>query len=697
MVVNKENYWIYSELVDNGHMTIDTKDITSENYSKHFNSIMNILRDGIEDPKVQSFKIHVSLADGNKITFVISNYWMNLVFWTFPVYLNIPITVEYLFDSRAITKKYIKSYFNKLIRKVTLDDTDFIALNNVIDETIYKLKYIDEFSLYLANTLNFKDTIDLMKQFPEFNKAMHTDLTGVPVEDVKNEGMKYAETQIRYITSTDHCLRDSFVSGEAINKKQYKEVASSIGTKPNGQGGVFPYIINNSFMNGGVSDPESYVIDSSVGRIAQILQKMNVGISGSFARLLETNNIDTFFNENPNYSCDTENFIIIPIKDATWLRLYDRRYYRFKPTGPEYLLDATKDNHLIGKTLYFRSPITCASHARGTGICRKCYGELFNVNKDINPGKYSAEILSSKYTQMLLSAKHLLESNVIEMIWSDGFFDIFEVNFNTIKLQEEIDFSNMYLKIDLNTIDSDDDDDDDSGIEYDEYITNFDIQYSDGTVINMHTAEDDNIYISEDLNKIIKSKNKKIITDDDGIVSIPLTILQDTSVIFSVKIQNKELQRTLDRAKHIINRSKDTNMYDKDTIVREFVGTNIEGDVNIQAVHLEIIIANQMRDPDDIMSLPNWSVPNAPYNILTLNSSLTNSPSITATLEFQKIAKTLVNPLSYKKRKPSVFDMYFMEKPQDFAVNKDMISDRYSLEEDNDGEDNLRDAIYFDD
>ena len=213
----------------------------------------------------------------------------------------------------------------------------------------------------------------------------------------------------------------------------------------------------------------------------------------------------------------------------------------------------------------------------------------------------------------------------------------------------------------------------------------------------MHTAEDDNIYISEDLNKIIKSKNKKIITDDDGIVSIPLTVLQDTSVIFSVKIQNKELQRTLDRAKHIINRSKDTNMYDKDTIVREFVGTNIEGDVNIQAVHLEIIIANQMRDPDDIMSLPNWSVPNAPYNILTLNSSLTNSPSITATLEFQKIAKTLVNPLSYKKRKPSVFDMYFMEKPQDFAVNKDMISDRYSLEEDNDGEDNLRDAIYFDD
>ena len=112
-------------------------------------------------------------------------------------------------------------------------------------------------------------------------------------------------------------------------------------------------------------------------------------------------------------------------------------------------------------------------------------------------------------------------------------------------------------------------------------------------------------------------------------------------------------------------------------------------------IHFEIIIANQMRDPDNILEMPNWSIPNCPYKILTLGSALTNSPSITVTLEYQKIAKTLVNPLSYNKRKPSIFDVFFMEKPQEFVVNKDMISDDYNYEDDHDNDNTMVDAVRF--
>ena len=690
MVSNFENYGPFEPLVKNGYQEVNTNDITIKTYESYFNGLLNIMRDGIEQSDVQALKIGFHLADGNFVRFTVTDAWFNIIFWTFPIYIGEPVTVKHLIDTRAITKKYIKNYFNMLIKEHSID-IDFITLNNLIDETIYKLKYIDEFAMYLANTVNFRDTLDLMEMYPEFNESIHADLTGVPIEDVKSVGMDYTNTQIKYIKSTDHCLRDSFVSGEAISPKQFKEVSVNIGTKPDGHGGVFPYIINNSFINGGVSEPESYVIDSSVGRIAQILQKMNVGISGAFARLLETNNLDTFFNPDPNYSCDTKNFIEVFIKDASWLVMYDKRYYKFDPEGPDYLLDKDRDSHLIGQTLYFRSPITCASYARGHGICRKCYGNLYFVNRDINPGKIAAELLSSIYTQMLLSAKHLLESSVIEMKWNPEFYELFSLNLNMISIDEDTDTTGMYMILDSSKFDSSEDDDDDtSDMMYYEYTPSFDVIYPDGKRVTFHTAEEDNIYLTEDLNKLLRSKKTK---EEDGVYIVPLDNLKSVSAVFTVKIQNKELQRTLERSKHIIDREKDTSSFNKNTIVREFITANTDGGINVSAVHLEVLLSNQMRDPYDILSFPNWSVKDAPYKILTLGSSLNNSPSITVTLEYQRIGKTLISPLSSKKHKPSVFDLFFMEKPQDYMVNRDaMVSDRFKINEGNEG---YKDAIYY--
>jgi hypothetical protein len=102
-----------------------------------------------------------------------------------------------------------------------------------------------------------------------------------------------------------------------------------------------------------------------------------------------------------------------------------------------------------------------------------------------------------------------------------------------------------------------------------------------------------------------------------------------------------------------------------------------------------------MRDPDNILEMPHWNKKNAPYKILTLGSSLNNSPSITVTLEYQKIGATLVSPMSTKKKKPSVFDLYFMEKPQNFIVDKEMVSDKYQYKEDNDDVPTIVDGVTF--
>lgn len=688
-----ENYYVYTDIIEKGKLELDIKDITIENYYDHFNAVTNILRDGIELEEIQNSKVYVKMK-GEVIPFTLTEYWINLMFWTIPIYAGIGVSREYLFDTSAITKGSIKQYFDKIIKKIE-GRVDFISLNNLIDEAIYKLKYVNDFGMYLANTLNFKDTIDLMRKYPEFYDSMHSDLSNVSIEDVIKVGMDYTETQIKYITAedSDHCLKDSFFAREGVNKKQYKEVASSIGTKPDGRGSVYPHVIQNSFMNGGVNDPESLFIDSSVGRIAQILQKMNVGISGSFARLLETNNIDTFFNMNPDYACSTRNFIKILIKDNTWLKLYDKRYYKLKENGPDYLLDYETDKHLIGQELYFRSPITCESYANGTGICRKCYGELYTVNRDINPGKIAAALLSAIYTQMLLSAKHLLESAAMEIKWCDAMSSIFDVELTVVSFKADLDIKKYSIIIDPAGVDSDDDSEDDETVDLidsTDFVNKFEVLCPDGQTVEIYTQDEDNIYFTEDFNAILSSKKAK--ETDDGRILIPGAALEGVP-IFYVKIQNKELQRTLERSKQIINKSDVTESFTKDQIVSEFISANLDGNINLQAVHMETIIANQIRtDEKDSTEMPDWRIPNVGYKVISLNSALSNSPSITVTLEYQKIASTLVNPLSTKKRKASVFDLFFMEKPQDYIVNQNLISNEKVVEKD---KNLMRDAIVF--
>lgn len=688
-----ENYYVYTDIIEKGKLELDIKDITIENYYDHFNAVTNILRDGIELEEIQNSKVYVKMK-GEVIPFTLTEYWINLMFWTIPIYAGIGVSREYLFDTSAITKGSIKQYFDKIIKKIE-GRVDFISLNNLIDEAIYKLKYVNDFGMYLANTLNFKDTIDLMRKYPEFYDSMHSDLSNVSIEDVIKVGMDYTETQIKYITAedSDHCLKDSFIAREGVNKKQYKEVASSIGTKPDGRGSVYPHVIQNSFMNGGVNDPESLFIDSSVGRIAQILQKMNVGISGSFARLLETNNIDTFFNMNPDYACSTRNFIKILIKDNTWLKLYDKRYYKLKENGPDYLLDYETDKHLIGQELYFRSPITCESYANGTGICRKCYGELYTVNRDINPGKIAAALLSAIYTQMLLSAKHLLESAAMEIKWCDAMSSIFDVELTVVSFKADLDVKKYSIIIDPAGVDSDDDSEDDESVDLidsTDFVNKFEVLCPDGHTVEIYTQDEDNIYFTEDFNAILSSKKAK--ETDDGRILIPGAALEGVP-IFYVKIQNKELQRTLERSKQIINKSDVTESFTKDQIVSEFISANLDGNINLQAVHMETIIANQVRtDEKDSTEMPDWRIPNVGYKVISLNSALSNSPSITVTLEYQKIASTLVNPLSTKKRKASVFDLFFMEKPQDYIVNQNLISNEKVVEKD---KNLMRDAIVF--
>lgn len=657
---NWENYGYYVSLVKNGSIRIDTSILNKENLNDHFYSILNIMRDGIETEFVQRMAINIKFVDNVDVTLSIFDYFLNLIMWNLPLSTETPLTSKYLFFELRFNKNAIKNYIDNKFLEEHRTHLDNRLCNNIIDDTLYRFKYVDEFSLYLCNTINDEDTILLMNQNPEVYGYIHSDLSGVPLEDVKNKGQEITNKLIKAIENSDHCLADSFITGEGVNRKQFREFAVNIGTIPDGNGGVYPNIVNNSFINGGVNKIADSMVESAKGRQAQIYSKNNVGTSGAFARTLGLNNRDSRLHPNPLYTCSTRHFIQITITDSSFLKRYNNRYYRFRKDGPEYKLNYKKDTYLIGQTLFFRSPCTCASHANGNGICYRCYGDLAYTNSNINIGTISAEMLSSELTQMLLSAKHLLESNIKSIEWVDDFFNIFEVDYNIIKIKDDFECKKWKILID-EEINREDDMDD---LEYNEYINRFQIMNPKGKIIDIYSKTSENIYLSAELSSIISKlpdpNGDKYVIDMEDIKGMNL---------FLVHISNDELSATLEHVKGIINKYPKIEGMTKDRIIQEFMTATINGGLNVDAVHLEVIISNQIRlglKEDEILEKPQWEFEDAPYVLINLDTALKNNPSITNTLEYQKISKTLYSPLSYKKNKPSQMDLFFMNKPQEF-------------------------------
>lgn len=687
-------YYPYKDLCETGRQTIRTKDINKGNIEQHFQSIINILKDGIETKEVQSMMVNIIFEDNIDVDLSLFDYIINLMMWQLNTHIGKPIESIHLVFFEDITKRSIKEYIDNMFIDRYRRDISFFDMNQIIDSVIGKFRELRVFQLYLANTLNLEDTITLMQKYPEFNDTVHFSVDGISLEDIKDAGMEAANKQIKYIKNSDHCLRDSFRTGEAISAKQYKEVAVNVGTKPDGQGSIFPRPISHSFMNGGLQTPEEICIESSVGRVAQILSKNNVGTSGAFARDLELNNQNTYLHADPNYVCDTRNFEEVMIDSVTKLQMFNLRYYRENPNGVDKFLDSNKCKYLIGKKLYFRSPITCASHARGQGICYKCYGDLAYANQDINCGQIAAEALSSIYTQILLSAKHLLESLVVKMTWVKEFYEVFSITFNTIGIREDISFRNWKLIIDEEMKTEEDFDD----VSYSYYINSFIVLKPDGTKERIYTTESDNIYFTQDFLDYImsvKSKVTKEANDEEGSTYMEFDVasLVDIPALFIMEIRNNELSRTMNQIKKLIDNKSIIQTYNRNTILEEFINTNISGGIKLNAVHFEILLMNQIRAFDDELENPDWTIPDAPYQILTLSRSLNNNPSITVRLQSNKIVQALRSPQNKYIRQPAITDLFFMEQPQEY-LDENMISDEYKPK--SDIEDNIIQPISFD-
>ena len=682
-LVNEENYWIYAVIAHAEPITIYTNDINQDNWENHYNAILNILKDGIYTEFVQSFKINVVFSNGVSVRLCIIDYYFNILMWKSLIWINEPIMPYHIVWEKEFRSKFVQNFFNEFIIDKRRETMPNIKISNIMSDTLHCYHNVNHFADYLCNTLNLNDSADLMVLDKVFNKSLTDTYHNLPVDKVDEAIMKNASISIECIKNAkrflgyDHCLADPWRANEGINTKQYAEFQIAIGNKPDGKGGIFPIIVGTSFIGGGISNPVYYFIESSTSRIAQIEKFKNVSKSGTLARIMGLNSMDSYLYPDDHYDCHTRHLVPIQVKSADHLKYLNLRWYREYENGQEKCIDYRKDTHLIGKTILLRSPTTCASAARGHGVCYKCYGKLayslfdLQTGFGVNIGRIASEFITSKQTQTQLSVKHILKAVISEIKWCPEFRLIFEMNNNVIIANSDIENLNDYkIIINSDSIESDNDFIDGGNSDcaedmvvgdYDEYVTEFYVhQKSTNTMYHITTEDDEKLYITKELNIIIHHKAEPT---DDNIV-IPMGSLKDLP-LFIIKIQNNEISKTMIRLKNLFNRANEVRGREIHSLLQDLVDINIEGFMDISSVHYETILMNQIRRNDDVLERPNWNLVIPNYRILTLDEALTKNPSVTISLSYQKITKSLYTPLTFRKLGASFMDYFFMYRPQD--------------------------------
>ena len=278
-----------------------------------------------------------------------------------------------------------------------------------------------------------------------------------------------------------------------------------------------------------------------------------------------------------------------------------------------------------------------------------------------------------------------------KIVWCESFAQFFQVEVNAILLNQDLADTNLkgyeiiidpedIVLVDNDEVNKSDDDeeyiqmDDDIG-NYNEYVDKFVIHTPDNQYIEIYSEGMDSMYISTEFNQIIR---RKAYNKDDKI-TVPLKALFDDNdnpiILFYIKVNNNELSKTMNDIIGIINKSAVTTSKTKEQALQDIVDLCIDGGLDIDAVHVEVLLSNQIVNPDNILEKVNWNIPEVSYRLITLSQSLTNNPSIIISLLYQDIHKTLYSPLSFAKKGASFFDLFYMEKPQVYISDELLIDD----------------------
>lgn len=392
-----------------------------------------------------------------------------------------------------------------------------------------------------------------------------------------------------------------------VKDKQMEELYINFSQIPDGRN-IIPVIMNGNGFRAGYHALPVFYTGAIAARVPDIMNKDYMGAAGYFNRNLMMLAYGTI---SPTvYDCGSKNPIPITVDD-TILEMFDGRYYYEEKNDGILKVLHKGDSDKIGKRLWFRSPCTCNLNE---DCCHICYGQRALKVADLTGGFiYTTELMTSRVSQNILSAKHLLKSNAEKIVYSANFDKYFVIDMSTIIPKDEKRFD-IYIRED--------------------YLDNISEQFTCYIGKDLTPVTISN-YASISIPDSILDKCKDVVIDDVTYYKITSHKILDAGGQFAVVIPINIMmtKRYMDIMKLF---ESDITRFPtiEDAVVA--LANMLHGLIPILSTHGEILIGHLVRRVDNKLLRPDWTVENQEYQIMRLKTVLQNIEAFSTAMSFEQ-------------------------------------------------------------
>ena len=639
---------------------IEDKMVSKKKYNAWVDEIYDMIKAGFEIKEFRTFPVRFKFREDDEEIYQLQfrHFLTNLMIWEAFMRLDMQSELDgsFIYDANDITNDTLYDYFDEKIiengKNILKHDKHMRRkLNRIMHDITHSLSRIStDFNLILGISINMRSFIDLAKQNKRFNEIINTklneDMQPSEIEDYLDNIM---HEEIDILRNNENCLRPMLEAQTGVKDKQLREFSTNGGNKPDLYGNTIPIPINTNFLVGGLKKLDHYAIDAMGGRKAAIMSKNMMGISGHFATTVVLVASSVKFSHIDD--CGTLYAVPVHIKNIKTLYKFVGRYYKENVSEQEYKILRKGDQHLIGKMIYLRSPMTCACK---DGVCKTCYGALYEINKDLeSPGAFSAIKLTMPVSQDILSSKHLLSTTSTKIEFNKEFDKFFKISSNYVVISEDIednlkDYTLVIKDDDLVLLSEFDEN------EFNHYVRQFYIKDKKGELVFIEELNKNDLFID----KAVFNHMKKI----PGGREINLAKVKSDKM-FVIEIKNNELTKPLYDIMDLLDKKDNEYRTDIPSTLARMIELMIESKINLQSVHAEMILSALIRRKDNILERPDFGSYGArDYDIITVKYALENHPSPIIGISFQYLKRQLTKrPLTYMKGSDSVYDALFKE------------------------------------
>ena len=595
----------------------------------------------------------------------------------------------------------LKNYFDTFYTVTYRSKCTNYRMNEIMADTIHMLAILcHKFYKFMGLTMNIEVFMDLAKRNPEFDSLLHfkLDETKQPA-DIEKEAKEAASRQWNIILEDNKFnILKPLLATNSLKDKQFAEFDNVIGLKPNIDGETIATPINKNWITGELNQLMESFINDIAGRKAAIINNEFMGSAGHLLILVAILCNDAKLSTKIE-DCYSPNPIPIQVKSKKHLDKLGGRYYRFGGERDYRLSNEKTDAHLIGETIWVRSPLTCCSE--DGRICKKCYGSLSEVNKDLySVGTYAAFAVMMKVTQDLLSAKHMQTTSSNKIEFPPEFYKYLQLSATDVIVGMDNDDIESYTLVisrsDIHSIEddniinlddskkrkskddadmgggnySDGDDDDETGesqsFKLDYYATKFYI------VKNFYNKKEMEITEIEELDKKklfmhvdFVTKMKFVNSEQLGeCLYINLEDINYDEFIFMIDVENNELSKPLKQIQSLIDNKGHEGCNTYEEMAQKMLDLIIEAKNPGTSLQGEIIVRQLIRSSSNILQRPDFSrlIMRKDYEIMTINTALRKHPSITTSMSTPYLRYQLISQMeTFDKISTSDMDSAFRE------------------------------------